>query len=204
MLQAARSRRLPIRLAEVERGDSFGHRLLIRLISRFAGYRLPDAARVAFYDTTFVGPQLSQWTQTTMRGPSAWTVSERELMAAAVASWNSCPFCVGAHRAIAVTGMDATVADATLSNHLTAPISDRLRCALTFLERMTTAPGQLSRLDAKAALDGGLTVAELRDVAAVGAIFNIITRYANALDFEIPTPSDFTRAAGMLLKRGYA
>lgn len=192
-----------MRLTEVERGDSFRHRFLFRMISRFAGYRLPDAARVAFYDTAFVGPQLGEWAQKAMRGPSGWTVPERELMAAAVASWNSCPFCVGAHRAVAVTGIDEAVADAVLTDYRTAPIGDRFRAALSFLERMTTAPDDLLALDARAAIDAGVTVEDLKDAAAVGAIFNIITRYANALDFEVPSPGDFTRAAGMLRKRGY-
>jgi hypothetical protein len=32
----------------------------------------------------------------------------------------------------------------------------------------------------------------------------IVTRYADALDFAMPTPQEFERAAKMLLKRGYA
>ncbi|GAA3744633.1 hypothetical protein GCM10022239_20130 [Leifsonia bigeumensis] len=193
-----------MRLAEVERGDTLGHRILIRMISRFAGYRLPDAARVAFYDRRFVGPVLGEWTQKTMRGPGSWSVSERELMAAMVASWNTCPFCIGAHRAIAVRGIEPAVADAVLADYRTAPISDRLRAALVFLERMTREPDQLSADDARAALDAGLTTEELEDAAAVAALFNIIARNANALDFEIPSASDFESAAGMLLRRGYA
>lgn len=193
-----------MRLAEVERGDTLGHRLLIRMISRLAGYRLPDAARVAFYDKKFVGPVLGRWTQQAMREQSPWSVSERELMAAMVASWNTCPFCVGAHRAIAVRGMDPAVVDAALADYRIAPITARLRAALEFIECMTTAPDQLSAGHARAALDAGLTVQELEDAAAVAAIFNIITRNANALDFEIPTVEDFDNAAGMLLRRGYS
>ncbi|MBB5632015.1 putative peroxidase-related enzyme [Cryobacterium mesophilum] len=193
-----------MRLAEVERGDTLAHRILIRMISLFAGYRLPDAARVAFYDQEFVGPILGEWTQKTMRGPSSWSVSERELMAAMVASWSTCPFCIGAHRAIAVRGMEPTEADAVLADYRTAPISDRLRAALVFLDRMTREPDQLSADDVRAALDAGLTTEELEDAAAVAALFNIIARNANALDFEIPSARDFDSAAGMLLRRGYA
>ncbi|TFB80695.1 hypothetical protein E3N84_01740 [Terrimesophilobacter mesophilus] len=178
--------------------------MLIRMISLFAGYRLPDAARVAFYDQEFVGPILGEWTQKTMRGPSSWSVSERELMAAMVASWSTCPFCIGAHRAIAVRGMEPTEADAVLADYRTAPISDRLRAALVFLDRMTREPDQLSADDVRAALDAGLTTEELEDAAAVAALFNIIARNANALDFEIPSARDFDSAAGMLLRRGYA
>ena len=193
-----------MRLAEVERGDTVGHRLLIQAISRFAGYRLPDAARVAFYDQKFAGPALGRWTQKAMRGPSSWSVSERELMAALVASWNTCPFCIGAHRAIAIKGMDAAVADTALADYRTAPISERLLAAITFLERMTKDPDGLTVDDAREALSRGISADELRDVAAVGAVFNIITRNANALDYAILSSEEFGRAAGMLLRRGYS
>lgn len=193
-----------MRLDEVERGDTLRNRLLIRMISRIAGYRLPDAARVAFYDKAFVGPILGEWTNTAMRGPSPWSVSERELMAAMVASWNTCPFCVGAHRAIAVRGMDPATADAVLNDYRVAPISDRLRAALTFIERVSKEPDQVTGDDARAALDAGLTVPELEDAAAVAALFNIIARNANALDFDLPSAEGFDSAATMLLRRGYA
>jgi len=193
-----------MRLAEVERGDTLAHRMLIRTISRLAGYRLPDAARVAFYDKAFVGPVLGEWTQRAMRGPSSWSVSERELMAAMVASWNTCPFCVGAHRAIAVRGMDPAVADAALADYRTAPIGDRLRAALEFLERLTRHPDELSGADAQTAFDAGLSPADLEDAAAVAAVFAVITRNANVLDFDIPSIDDFDRAAVMLLRRGYS
>lgn len=193
-----------MRLAEIERGDSVRHRLLIRMISRFAGYRLPDAARVAFYDKGFAGPALGEWTQRAMRAPGAWSVSERELMAAVVASWNSCPFCVGAHGAIAVRGVDPELVAATIADFRTAPIGERLRAAFEFLERMTKEPDRLSAADARAALEAGLTTEELEDAAAVAAVFAIITRNANALDYEIPTAEEFDQAAVMLLRRGYS
>jgi uncharacterized peroxidase-related enzyme len=193
-----------MRLPDIERGDSIRSRLLIRLISLFAGYRLPDAARVAFYDKKYAGPALGEWTNETMRGPSTWSVSERELMASFVASLNTCPFCVGAHRAIAVKGTDAAIADAVLADYRTAPISDRLKAALTFLERVTRQPDDVTAADAGAALRAGLSVQELRDVAAGGAGCAIMTRNANALDYEIPSTLDFDRAASMLLRRGYA
>lgn len=193
-----------MRLTEVEHGDSAWHRLLIRAISRFAGYRLPDAARVAFYDRDFAGRALGEWTDKAMRGPSAWTVAERELMAAMVAAWNTCPFCVGAHSAISVLGMDPDVVAAVLQDYRSARIGERLRAALVFLDRMTNDPDVLGGGDVQTALAAGLSAQDVRDVAAVGAVFGIITRNANALDFEIPSPQDFASAARMLLRRGYS
>lgn len=193
-----------MRLPEVERGDSLRSRTLIRLISTVSGIRLPDAARVAFYHKAFVGPALGAWTQAVMRGPSEWSIGERELMAAMVAQWNSCAFCIGAHRAIAVRGIDAAVVDACLNDYRTAPVSQSLRATLGFLETMTRTPDQLSVNDAQTAFDAGVSRAPLADAAAVAAVFNIITRYADALDFTIPTAGEFDKAAGMMLKRGYS
>jgi AhpD family alkylhydroperoxidase len=193
-----------MRLAEIDRGDSFGNRMLIRFISLVSGMRLPDAARVAFYHKEFFGAPLGAWTQAAMRGPSPWSVGERELMAAMVAKWNSCAFCVGAHGAIAAKVMERRVVDAALSDFRSAPITEALKGALGFLEIMTLRPAELSGEDAKQALGSGVTREALQDAAAVATLFNIITRYADALDFAIPSASDFERAAGMLLKRGYA
>lgn len=193
-----------MRLREIERGDSLRSRALIRIISMALGARLPDAARVAFYHKGFVGSALGVWTQQAMRGPSEWSVAERELMAAMVAKWNSCPFCVGAHQAIAVRGMDNAVVDACLADYYKAPISDPLCATLAVLETMTLRPDELQADQARAAMAAGVSRQQLTDAAAVGALFNIITRYANALDFVIPTDAEFEKAAGMMLKRGYA
>lgn len=193
-----------MRLPEIDRGDSLRHRTLIAMISRLTGIRLPDAARVAFYHRDFAGPALGAWTQRAMRGESGWSVYERELMAAAVASWNSCPFCVGAHGAIAVRGIDRDVVDAVLNDYRTAPVSGRLKAALTFIEKVTRTPDDLTAADARTALESGVSVDDLRDAAAVASVFNVITRYANALAFQVPNSDEFDKAAGMLLKRGYS
>ena len=133
-----------MRLREVERGDSLRNRALIRIISTTTGTRLPDAARVAFYHKGFVGTALGASTQRAMRGPSEWSVPERELMGALVARWNASPFCVGAHRAVAVRGgMDGAVADACLADYRAAPISAPLRATLALLETMTVHPDDL-------------------------------------------------------------
>jgi uncharacterized peroxidase-related enzyme len=193
-----------MRLREVERGDSIANRLLIRFISIAMRMRLPDAARVAFYHKDFCGRAIGAWTQAAMRGASIWSVGERELMAAMVAKWNSCTFCVGAHGAIAAKVLERQPVDASLKDFRTAPISNRLKATLVFLEKMTSRPTQLTADDARAVLSAGVSSEALTDAIAVAAVFNIITRYANALDFVIPTPEEFDGAAGTLLRRGYA
>ena len=192
-----------MRLRDVEHGDGIVNRLLIRFISMAMRMRLPDAARVAFYHKDFFGRSMGAWTQAAMRGPSTWSVGERELMAAMVAKWNSCSFCVGAHGAIAAKVIERPSVDSTLDDFRRAPISDRLKATLAFLEKMTSRPTQLTADDAREVLRAGVSVEALTDAIAVAAIFNIVTRYANALDFVIPTPDEFDGAAAMMLKRGY-
>jgi uncharacterized peroxidase-related enzyme len=192
-----------VRLAEIDRGDTLGHRALIRFISMVSGMRLPDAARVAFYHRGFLNGTLGEWTHETMRGASFWSISERELMAALVASWNECPFCVGAHRAIAIKGMPRALADQALADYRSSLITANLKATLAFLEKMTKTPKSLGPADARAVLDAGVSRAAFEDAIAVATLFAIITRYANALAFAIPTEAEFDKAAGMLLKRGY-
>ena len=193
-----------MRLREIDRGDSIFNRLLIGLISLVSGMRLPDAARVAFYHKDFFGRPMGAWTQAAMRGPSAWSVGDRELMAALVAKWNSCDFCVGAHGAVAAKEIERSLVDAALADYRAAPISDGLKATLEFLEAMTLRPTELTSESAAAVFEAGVSAEALKDAIAVGAIFNIVTRYANALDFALPTANEFDRAASMLLKRGYA
>jgi uncharacterized peroxidase-related enzyme len=193
-----------MRLPEIESGDGLANRLLIRFISVASRMRLPDAARVAFYHKDFFGKPMGAWTQTAMRGPSPWSVTERELMACMVAKWNACAFCVGAHGSTAAKEMQRAAVDEVISDFHAAPISERLKAALEFLEVMTLRPNDLKAEHAKAALNAGLSADALMDAIAVGALFNIITRYADVLDFSLPTTAEFERAANMLLKRGYA
>jgi uncharacterized peroxidase-related enzyme len=147
---------------------------------------------------------MGMWTQAAMRGPSTWSVAERELIAALVAKWNSCAFCMGAHGAVAAKEIQRPTVDAALSDFRIAPISEKLKATLAFLEILTLRPMELTAEDARAVLHAGVSTEALMDAIAVGALFSIVTRYADALDFAVPTANEFDRAASMLLKRGYA
>ena len=192
-----------MRLREIDRGDGVLNRLLFGFISLVSRMRLPDAARVAFYHKEFFATPMGAWAQAAMRGPSMWSVSERELMAALVAKWNSCAFCVGAHGAVAAKEIQRSAVDATLADFRAAPISEGLKATLAFLENLTLRPMETTAEDARAVLHAGVSTEALMDAIAVCALFSIVTRYADALDFAVPTDNEFDRAAGMLLKRGY-
>ena len=57
-----------------------------------AGKPVPDVARVLAYRSEMFGEPFSICLEDVMRGPSDWSVGERELFAAFVSRTNSCPF----------------------------------------------------------------------------------------------------------------
>ena len=80
-----------MRLANVERGR-VGDRLLYGIIRTLSGFRAPDVVRTLRYRRAFFGTPHSAHTQASMRGPSAWSVGEREVFAAFVSRLNQCHF----------------------------------------------------------------------------------------------------------------
>ena len=145
-----------MRLPEIERGDGLLSRFLIRLISLMSGMRLPDAARIVLYHKKFYGDPASGWTHAAMRGDSAWTVGERELIAAMTAKWNACAFCIGAHSAIAARVLGKPVVASALENFRQDKLSAKLRSTLAFLEILAMRPDELTARDARVVLEASI------------------------------------------------
>jgi len=81
-----------MRLKAVERGERIADRVFYAMIRVASGFRLPDVVRTLRYRKAFFGLPHRAHTQAVMRGPSAWTVGERELFAAFVSRLNRCAF----------------------------------------------------------------------------------------------------------------
>jgi hypothetical protein len=81
-----------MRLAVLDRGHTLAMRLRFLAIRLFAGYRVPDVARTLGYRPEFFGGPMRALFQEVMRGPSQWTIGDRELMAAFVSRTNACEF----------------------------------------------------------------------------------------------------------------
>jgi alkylhydroperoxidase family enzyme len=90
-----------------------------------------------------------------------------------------------------------------LQDYRTAPIDEKLRATLGYLERVTVSPQQVTADDARAVLARGVTKQALAQALDVLFVFNVFDRLADAMGWEVATPEEFRRWGGMLLKRGY-
>ncbi len=81
-----------MRLSKVERGHRLPQKLLLGLTSLFSLSAPMDVVRVFMYRPEFFGRAFCDLAHASMRGPSEWSVGERELFGAYTSSLNSCVF----------------------------------------------------------------------------------------------------------------
>jgi hypothetical protein len=66
-------------------------RVIAQLVRFFDGFS-PDIVKMFLYRKEFFGRPWSELTHQVMRGPSGWTVGERETFPAVVSRFNQCVF----------------------------------------------------------------------------------------------------------------
>ena len=192
-----------MRLRILNEGYDFRTRLLFSIIRLFSRQPLPGAARLTFYQPDFYGTNSKALTHEAMRGPSARSVADRELMAAYVSTMNGCSCCVGAHTATATRASgNAALVAAVLADPDSAPLEAGLRATLRMLGKLTR-EGHLGVEDVRAVPDSVVSRQQVEDAIAIGYAFNATNRLANAFGFEIMSPQGFQAGAKYLLRRGY-
>jgi len=192
-----------MRLEVLNRGYGPGTKLLFAAIRLFSRHPVPDAAKLVFYRPDFYGSRAKEFTHEAMRGPSPWSVGDRELMAAYVSKVNECAFCIGAHTATAGQAyQDGSKVAAVLADLESAPVEGGLRATLRMLGKLTR-EGKVGAEDMRQVLSAGVSRQQIEDALAVCAAFNTTDRLADAFGFEMLSPESFEAGAKYLLKRGY-
>jgi len=192
-----------MRLKILTSGYGFGTKVLFALIHAVSRQPVPDTAKLVFYRPDFYGAPMKEFTQEAMRGPSAWSVGDRELMAAFVSQMNGCAFCIGAHTATAARAYhDETKVSAVLANIETAPIEEPLRATLRVLGKLAREHAVTAN-DMRVVLAAGVSREQIEDALAVSFAFNTTDRLADAFGFFVPGPKAFEAGAKFLLRRGY-
>ena len=81
-----------MRLAKLDKGHNLPTKALFAMIRVMSGHRAPDVVKTLRYRPEFFGAQMGPVFQETMRGPSEWSIGDRELMAAFVSKTLECEF----------------------------------------------------------------------------------------------------------------
>jgi hypothetical protein len=81
-----------MRLEVLDRGHTFGTKAFFLFIRTVSRQPVPDVIKTIKYRGDFFGAPMSQIFQEAMRGPSEWSVGDRELMASFVSKQNECEF----------------------------------------------------------------------------------------------------------------
>lgn len=192
-----------MRLDILNHGYRPGTKLLFTLVRLFSRQPVPDAARLVLYRPDFYGARAKEFTHEAMRGPSDWSVGDRELMAAYVSKVNESAFCVGAHTATATQAyQDGPLVAAVLADLDSASIAEPLRATLAMLGKLTR-EGTVGAGDVREVLAAGVSPQQVSDALAVCAAFNVTDRLADAFGFQVLSPEGFEAGARYLLKRGY-
>ena len=192
-----------MRLSILDSGHGFGTKALFALIQAVSRQPVLDVIKLVKYRPDFYGNPMQAVTQDAMRGPSAWSVGDRELMAAFIAKTNQSEFCTKAHSAVAQRAYgDGKKVSAALSDPGSAAIEEPLRATLLMLGKLTR-EGAVDAEDMRAVLAAGATRQQIEDALAVCFSFNVIGRLADAFGFAVPGPKAFESGAKYLLSRGY-
>ena len=81
-----------MRLEAVARGRGLGAKAKFAMIRMFSGAPTLDVVKTLSFRPSLFGDAFNALTEEVMRGPSEWTVGERELFAAFVSERNRCEF----------------------------------------------------------------------------------------------------------------
>jgi alkylhydroperoxidase family enzyme len=94
--------------------------------------------------------------------------------------------------------------NAVVADWRTAPLRPELRATLAFLEVMTLRPEELTRADAEAVYEAGVSQQALLDAATVCALFSMIVRLADSLGWDVPPWDALLARAPAMLEGGYS
>jgi uncharacterized peroxidase-related enzyme len=167
---------------------------------------LPDAdLKEILKSEPELGLPIARYPEVLLRGPSPFSIGERELMAAFVSSLNACDFCSEEHEAVAERfDVQAGTLAALIDDIDAAPVSENLRPAFHFLHKLTLQPNRIVASDAEAVYAAGWDDPALYHLASVCALFSFDNRLIQGVGIAPHDPEKLQSTADRLHARGYA
>jgi uncharacterized peroxidase-related enzyme len=123
-----------------------------------------------------------------MKGDSALSKAEREMIAVVVSVANDCAYCIAAHSAaLRKLTKDPALADQIAADHALADVPERMKKALDYAVKLTRRPAEMTETDVDTLRAAGFTDEDVMDIAEVTALFNFSNRLASGLGW-LPNP----------------
>jgi AhpD family alkylhydroperoxidase len=194
---------MDMRLAILDNGHTLRTKALFAVIRAVSRHPVPDAIKVNRYRPDFYGTPMRKLTQEAMRGPSAWSVGDRELMGAVVSQSNQCQVCTKTHAGVAALAYgDETKVSRTLADLESSDVEQPLRATLLMLRKLTR-ERTITKEDMRVVLAAGATRQQIEDALAVCFTFNTVDRLSRAFGWVVSSEKAFESGSKYLLARGY-
>lgn len=192
-----------IRLSVIECGRGLRSLALRPVLSLLFGQPIPGFVKVLLYRHGFFGKPVGRYGQAALRGPSPWSVPERELFAGLVSVRNRCGYCAELHCAIAELDLGASGVDGVVRGRDPSCAGPRVALMVPFLRRLSAGPDQITAADVLALRSGGLEDVAILDAAHAAVLLEICNRVVNALGVEPMGAAQNRRVASFLRRYGY-
>lgn len=139
-----------------------------------------------------------------MRGPSALSASERELIGTYVSALNACPYCHDVHNeAVKAYGIDGQLAKQLRDDPELNAVDERLRPLFALVRKTTEAAYKVTDADFDAARAAGWDDEAIKDAVFVACLFNFMNRLVST--FGIEADEAYLAGAGERIKdAGYS
>jgi uncharacterized peroxidase-related enzyme len=135
-----------------------------------------DITDITFNDRPRLGP-LDKASQEIMRGKSAFSEAEREIMAAYVSGLNACAFCHGSHKAVAEQfGISPELVEQLVEDVNSATVKETLKPVFHYLKKLTLTASKLTKADVDKVTAAGWSEDALHEAILVGCLFNFYNR----------------------------
>jgi uncharacterized peroxidase-related enzyme len=191
-----------VRLEVLDRGHRLRARVIMRLAPLLFGTPLDDVGRTSLYRPELFGRAWLALLWDVMVAPSEWSRGDRELLAAFVSNRNRCRYCAGIHTQTATLLGGREITADVLADWRSADFDERITVAFALLE--ATADADAPHDDAiAAARSAGLSDAAILDVLAVGFVFDLVNRLADAFDFSFGNEDRRLAEARALVRIAY-
>ncbi|BCK59280.1 hypothetical protein [Nocardia wallacei] len=193
-----------MRLDVVDRGHDRPGRWTLRVMRVVGRTEVPDVIKVLLYRHRYFSTPYSDYLQDLMRGPSAWSIGERELFATFTSARNQCDFCRACHQVVAESYQDRELVVRALERPAESGQRIEVVVVLDFLAKLADAPDEVSAADVARVRIAGVTDEALTEAVRISVAFHAINRIMDAMGGVPPEGRGLAMTRWFLRRMGYA